>query len=92
MLTIRTYECWIPERGQTRDDAVQIEAVDHEDAACQCVSVREQRDAEYPVASGESSVIVAVALPGEPPVPHTVMGCTMPHYYATPHTPETCHE
>ncbi|WP_322999980.1 hypothetical protein [Castellaniella sp.] len=84
MITIRTYECWIPEYGETRDDAVQFEAVDHEDAACQCVSRREQRAVEYPVASGESSLVVAVAFPGQAPVPHTVMGHVMPHYYATP--------
>ncbi|WP_269497260.1 hypothetical protein [Castellaniella sp. S9] len=84
MITIRTYEAWILDTGQTRDDAQRLEAIDHEDAACQCVENYERRNAEYMVGAGEVSVTVAVALAGCAPQHYSVTGYTRPHYYATP--------
>ena len=75
------YTCWIPDYGHTSEDGKRVTAFDAAGAAARYMEHYEQRNSEYPVASGGSED-VAVSTDGGDPVIYTVWGEARASYYA----------
>lgn len=74
---------WCPDYDQEQEDGLHIiDAYDHADAAKTWAERYEQRNADYPIASGTCVEVMVLRLGEEPARPYIVCGEARPYYFA----------
>lgn len=54
------FKVWWPEQGQTQDDATEVKAFDHEDAASRWADWYDNHSAEYAIVGGHRASVKVI--------------------------------
>lgn len=79
---MNAFSVWCPDRNEGREDAVIVQAVDHEDAAEVWAQRSDADSGEYLIANGYGVTVMVQSEDDDKPQAFTVEGESVPSYTA----------